>query len=180
MFELLLALALVTAEPDNEPSGHNTPLMREVVRGLAVHMELLDARETTYYFVRESEWDNDLLIMRRRHAELKGVPPISDSVRFPSRDYIAALLTDNRTYSRILEGRRDGEPGRYEEIMAVTRENDKLYKVWDAVRDAKCEYYYVSVRRTALKRCMELIGEEAYYAGRLPPHVPVWRFQRVP
>ena len=45
-------------------------------------------------------------------------------------------------------------------------------------RHAACEYYYVTVRRQALKKLKEMIGDQAYYSGSLPPHVPVWRFAR--
>jgi hypothetical protein len=59
------------------------------------------------------------------------------------------------------------------------QEADRLYQVWDTVRDARCDYYYVTVRRQALKRLRDMLGSDAYYSGVLPPHVPLWRFQRV-
>jgi hypothetical protein len=59
------------------------------------------------------------------------------------------------------------------------QETDRLYQVWDAVRDARCDYYYVTVRRQALKRLRELIGDEAYYSASFPPCVPFWRFQQI-
>ena len=51
--------------------------------------------------------------------------------------------------------------------------------MWDAVRDARCEFYYVTVRRQALKKLRDLVGEEAYLAGTLPPNVPTWRFNEL-
>ena len=65
------------------------------------------------------------------------------------------------------------------EFREAVQEADRLYQVWDNVRDARCDYYYVTVRRHALQKLREAIGPEAYYAGCLPPHVPVWRFQRI-
>jgi hypothetical protein len=59
----------------------------------------------------------------------------------------------------------------------MLRETDDLYRVWDAIRDARCESFYITTRRMALKRLRDLIGPEAYYAGHLPPYVPTWRFQ---
>jgi hypothetical protein len=47
------------------------------------------------------------------------------------------------------------------------------------VRDARCEYYYVTVRRQALKRLKDMLGEDDYYAAKLPPHVPIWRFEEI-
>jgi hypothetical protein len=37
----------------------------------------------------------------------------------------------------------------------------------------------VTVRRQALKKLREMIGENAYYYGQMPPSVPVWRFREV-
>lgn len=51
--------------------------------------------------------------------------------------------------------------------------------IWDALRDVQCDYYYVAVRRQALKDLRERIGSVAYYCGTMPPAVPVWRFRRV-
>jgi hypothetical protein len=34
----------------------------------------------------------------------------------------------------------------------------------------------VTVRRQALKKLKEMIGDDAYTLGELPPYVPVWRF----
>ena len=62
-------------------------------------------------------------------------------------------------------------------IGVAVAETDRLYRVWDAVRDARCEFYYVTVRRQALKRLKEMVGDEAFAEVDLPPHVPGWRFQ---
>jgi hypothetical protein len=60
-------------------------------------------------------------------------------------------------------------------IHVVCRDADHLYEIWDCVRDAQCEYYYVTVRRQALERVRELIGSQAFESGSLPPCLPVWR-----
>ena len=36
-----------------------------------------------------------------------------------------------------------------------------------------------ALRRGALKKLREAVGDEAYYSGHLPPHVPVWRFAQI-
>ena len=71
------------------------------------------------------------------------------------------------------------EPDRAPVVRAALKETDWLYQIWDAVRDARCEYYYVTVRRQALKRLQTMLGSEAYSAADLPPYVPVWRFQEI-
>ena len=54
-----------------------------------------------------------------------------------------------------------------------------LYVVWDALRDAKCDYYFIHIRRQALLKLREKIGAEAFAAGQMPPYVPMWRFSEV-
>ena len=62
-------------------------------------------------------------------------------------------------------------------LRVALQETDRLYQVWDKVRDARCPYYYVTVRRQALKQLRELVGEDSYYSGNLPPCVPLWHFR---
>jgi hypothetical protein len=59
------------------------------------------------------------------------------------------------------------------------QDTDRLYQLWDTVRDARCDYYYVTVRRDALKKLRDTLGLADYAAGKLPPHVPLWRFERI-
>ena len=40
-------------------------------------------------------------------------------------------------------------------VRSAMKETDRLYHVWDAVRDSRCDYYYVTVRRQALKKLKE-------------------------
>ena len=61
-------------------------------------------------------------------------------------------------------------------VRLALKETDCLYQVWDSVRDARCEYYYITVRRQALKKLHPLLGPDAYAGGEWPPHVPLWRF----
>src|SRR5262245_32582518 len=68
------------------------------------------------------------------------------------------------------------EADRADAIRTAGLETDRLYGVWDAARDARCEFYYVTVRRQALKKLKEMIGDNAYALGELPPYVPEWRF----
>ena len=89
------------------------------------------------------------------------------------------FLAFNRAYRQHIDIRQPGEPASWWELRSALQETDHLYQIWDTVRDARCEYYYVTVRRQALKRLREMLGEEAYYSGRLPPYVPMWRFQPI-
>ena len=75
-------------------------------------------------------------------------------------------------------GDPDGIVSANEEVSSYVAEADRLYHIWDLVRDAGSDCYYVTYRRQALAALREAIGRGDYYRGVLPPHVPVWRFGR--
>ena len=181
-FHYLLAVALLTAPPDAPDPALNADLydnLRPTLQNLAVEWEILDKREVRYVLTRPEDFASDLKLLRRRYHELADAPPLSDCRRFPDRSTISDLLSFNRAYRQHLDSRQSVDLVRWWELREAIQETDRLYQVWDTVRDARCEYYYVTVRRQALKRLREMIGEEAYYSGQLPPYVPVWRFQRI-
>jgi hypothetical protein len=178
----LLAAALLTSPPETPLPETKADLFAAVqvpLQILAIEWEILDPREARYVLARPEDLAADLNLLRRRHHDLRDAPPASDAVRFPERTAVNELLAFNRSFKQYVEVRQPGEPGRSWELREAVNEIDHLYHVWDTVRDARCEYYYVTVRRQALKRLREMVGEEAYYSAMLPPHVPVWRCQEI-
>jgi hypothetical protein len=183
--EWILAAALLSSplSGDLQDPGalkDQFPTLRIPLVTLALEWEILDPRETRYVLARPEDMLSDLQMLRRRYQELDGAPPLADAARFPDRTVVNELLVFNRAYRKYLEERQPIEPAHASELRTVLQEVDHLYQVWDAVRDARCEYYYVTVRRQALKRLHDLMDEEDYALGLLPPHVPLWRFQQVP
>ena len=89
---------------------------------------------------------------------------MNDSMRFPDRNAINEMLVFNRAlaqpHSHSTICSYSPPPTAGEGIL----KRSKLYQVWDAVRDAKCEFYYITVCRHALKKVRSLVGTEAYYA----------------
>lgn len=107
-------------------------------------------------------------------------PPLCDRDRFPPREVAARAMQFNRAYRRHVEGRALWQTHRAEEWGQVKEEVEHLYRCWDWLHAAQggqagdaCYW------RQSLRRLRELIGDEAYYAGRMPPCVPVWRFQEL-
>ena len=180
-FDYLLAAVLLSAPADKDlavgPEVFGT--VGPAVQKLALKWEILDPREVRYVLTRAEDFTTDLKLLRRRQRDLADAPLLSDGSRFPERAVISDLLTFNRAYRQHIDSRQAVEVVHWWELREAVQEADRLYHIWDTVRDARCEYYYVTVRRQALKRLKEMIGEEAYHAGQLPPHVPVWRFQRI-
>jgi hypothetical protein len=181
-YATFVAIALLSAPsgtPEAPIAAADWPELQAALHAVAIEWEILDPREVKYVLARPDDFENDLNLLRRRQHELNGVPKLQDSKRFPERALVSDLLSFNRAYRRHLDTRSVLEPDRGDLFREALRETDWLYQVWDAVRDARCEFYYVTVRRQALKRLHELVGTEAYHAGNLPPHVPLWRFQEV-
>jgi hypothetical protein len=178
----VLALALLTAPPGApDPPGISGlfDTIKGPIQSLAVKWEILDPREARYILARQEDFSADLNLLRRRYRELSGAPAVADSRRLPERPLVNDLLAFNRAYRQHIDVRQPLELIHWWELRTALQETDRLYQVWDAVRDARCDYYYVTVRRQALKRLRDLIGEEAYYGANLPPCVPLWQFQRI-
>lgn len=179
----LLAFSLLTAPIDRQserPEGWQaTDVVRPTLQYLAIASELLDPREIRYILARAEEFDADLALLQRRSRDLTDAPCLADGQRFPDRPTVNEMLAFNRCYRQYLNVRQSMELAHAWKYQAALQETDQLYEIWDIARDARCEYYYVSVRRQALRRLREMVGDEAYYTGRLPPHVPVWRFQKI-
>ncbi|MBY0526327.1 MAG: hypothetical protein K2R98_23235 [Gemmataceae bacterium] len=176
---LLAAALLIQPEDPKAASPELYTAVRLPLQTLAINWEILDPREVRYVLARPEDFSSDLALLRRRYQELDDAPSLCDGQRFPDRTSINDLLAFNRAFRQHIDVRQPGEPSRCWELRGALQETDHLYHIWDTVRDARCEYYYVTVRRQALKRLRDLLGEEAYYNAKLPPHVPVWRCQVV-
>jgi len=175
----LVAVTLLTTPPDTPeppPDAAQWPDIQEALVALAMEWEVLDPRETRFVFARLEDFEDNINLVRRRYRELQGAPRLGDCQRFPDHGTVNDFLGFNRAYRRYLDARQPVEQDRCESLHAALRETDDLYQVWDAVRDARCEYYYITVRRAALKRLRNLVGSDDYAAGQLPPVVPMWRF----
>ena len=89
------------------------------------------------------------------------------------QEVFSGEILSNQTYRQNLENRLAVETVRARELQEAIQESDGLFFLWNLVRDARCDYYDVTVRRQALKRLRDLAGEEAYSSGHLPPYVPL-------
>jgi hypothetical protein len=177
--DYVLAVAVLTApsgHPEGEPLREHACLAKPLV-ALALQWELLDPREAALMALQPEGFEADLRHMQRRYHELIDAPPLVDHQRFPCRELACEFLTFNRAYHSHLTLCRECE-GHGRELDQALTETDQLYHIWDLVRDAGSECYYVSVRRHALAALRAAIGPGEYYGGVLPPHVPVWRFER--
>lgn len=181
MCEYMIAICLLTTPSTTEIRNieqYNTPEVRCILQKLAVEEEVLDPREVRYILERPEDFKTDLALIRKRYDDLFDAPRVADCMRFPTRDVINDMLAFNRAYKNHLEMAKsiDWNKAWYDNAI---EETDFLYKLWDKARDSRCEYYYVTVRRQALKDLNGMMkGWGGYYNG-MPPHVPIWRFRRI-
>ena len=177
--DLLLAAVLLSIPPGT-PAGCPTPAewpgLRDAVQQVAVEMEILERRETRYVLTRPEDFCADLNMLRRRRAELADAPKAADARRFPDKETVSDLIRFNRAFDKHINARKDAESDRAAPLELVRRENERLYTIYSAVRESQCGYQDVTVRRGALKKLRDLIGDEAFQTGELPPNVPTWRF----
>jgi hypothetical protein len=181
-YRLLAAMALLTAPPETTQPTIDPEVyaaVREPLRELAIQWEVLDPREAPFMLARKEEFRDDLGMLQRRYQELADAPSVHDCLRFPTRTAVTEVLDFNRSYRRYLDMQQPVERARWWEYQSAAEETDHLYHIWDTVRDARCECYYVHIRRRALKTLRDMIGDDAYYTGQLPPYVPLWRFQEI-
>jgi hypothetical protein len=178
-YPLALAL-LVTPSPATAPDPDVANLwhLAPTMQALGVELEILDQRELRYVLARPEDVQSDVRLLRRRWAELADAPPLHDAMRFPDRALVNELLSFNRAYRQHLDNRQGMDGAAWWELREAIHETDRLYGIWDTVRDARCDYYYVTVRRQALAKLRDLVGFRAYSSGAIGPHVPVWRFGR--
>lgn len=177
------AIAVLMGSPDFDepfPAEPDLGAAQAALKEVAVEIEILDEREKTYFFLgpKEEDWHNDVRLLRNRYKELKDCPRLASADNFIwGRTEISELTNFNRQYYKVLEKQSLNNPDRYDLFKLALKDTNMLYQTWDALRDSKCHFYYTVVKRQALKRLKDTIGEEDFLAGRMPDHVPVWTFR---
>lgn len=181
--DLILAVTLLSAPvgtPEQVPTEERWGALRGAIYQTAVMWEIMDPREERYLLATRTDFETDLNLLRNRYTELADAPKLADCHRLPDRHTVNDLIRFNRAFRKHLEQREIWEADRADLFQEAMRETDRFYHQWDAVRDAQCDFYYVTVRRTALKKLRDAIGADAFAAGAMPPYVPEWRFASAP
>lgn len=166
------ALLLLPLDPPAAPSRE----LREAVWSVAVDLEIADgcpwmAEDTDD----AAALGDELPMLRGRLTEARDWPPACDARRWPDRLAVVAALDFNGQYRHHLRTYGKDDAAR----DAALRDAEDLFAVWDALDDAQLNTGPYS-RRYHLARLRDLLGEDAYAAGRMPPAVPVWRFREIP
>jgi hypothetical protein len=177
--DLFLATIMLSAPvgtPEQVPPPERWSTVQEAIHEIAIDWEILDPRETRYVLAKPDDFQIDLDFLRKRKADLADAPKLVEAARLPDRRIMDDHIQFNRAYRKHLDQRLIWEADRVDVLGEAVRETDRLYRLWDAMREAKCEFHYVTYRRLALKKLKEGIGATVYETGDLPPCVPEWRF----
>jgi hypothetical protein len=180
--EWILAAMLLYSPPESSiPTieANEWPAFRDALFQIAKDQQLLDPREQHFLLRKPDDLKHDLNMLRRRHQDLHNAPRLEEADRFPPREAVNAMLGFNRSYRENMEAKQMVEPHRADFYADSIREADRLHEVWDHVRDARCDFYYITVRRQALKKLKEATGEAAFTHAAMPPCVPLWRFEEI-
>jgi hypothetical protein len=172
-FVLALAVLLAPADAAGAPAPSEHAGLWRTVQAVALALEVLDPREMRGVLARPQDFEADLALIRKRHRELGDAPPVCDAWRFPARELAVNMLAVNRERHRELTLKRQAI-GPHPALDGALAECERLYRVWDAVRDARSEFYYVGVRRQALALLRQTLGDPAYHSAHLPPAAPAW------
>lgn len=170
-----VAVKQVQKVEDNKPKLHPAWSAQNIFQFHYMTIEVMDERELRYTLVKPEEFLSDLRMLENRVKDLADAPFICDTIILPDRTLVNELLMFNRAHLKYLNDCKQLYHYR-KDIQDAIQETELLYQVWDCVRDARCEYYYVHIRRQALKKLEGFLGPICDPKFQLPPHVPIWRF----
>ncbi len=145
--------------------------MSVAAQAVLVMAGVLDPVECKSFLVKDDELKKDATILMARWAELWDMPPAWDADRLPARQQIDEACSFNRAMRLWLSNRLPNDHLNAEQLHDAIQDLDRRYVIWDLARDARSTYCWVSGKRKALDKLRDLIGDEAYYSGRLPSHI---------
>lgn len=177
-YKLLFAILLLTSPSDTDQISQPQRLFCALsgsLQEVAIAWEIMDSRERSHVLARDQDLKFDLHMLQNRIEELQFAPYVQESQRFPDKEIVNGMISFNRMYHQDMLTRLSFDQLHSEHVRHAVQENQKLFQIWDTVRDIKCPYFYITVRRRALNRLRQQIGDRAFYSGELPPPVPMER-----
>ena len=156
--------------PPPRPVPASFALIRTACLAYGIAAEIIDQREAPWLFANPESFAADWRILTGRLEELRDAPRLFEAHRFPPRCVCCQMLALNRGYAEHLAAVSALYPRR--DWRALRAETARRHEVYDCVRDASCDYYHAPVKRRALMRLREMLGDAAFYAGRVPEPIP--------
>lgn len=170
-----LAVVALTA-PAGVADGH--PHLGPAVQQLACCWELLDPREQASRPMQRSSYAANLAWLRQRYLDLHDTPSLGDIYRLPPLRVVEEHLAFNRAFRKTLQQRACAHPpGPARDLLhRHLNETDRRHRLWDLMRDAHVECYYLTARRRTLCQLRQALGPDAYDRCDWPTVVPLEAF----
>lgn len=127
----------------------------------------------------KKQFHDVLLELWTRRDEFINAPRMHELERFPSREIVQEHIHFARQYSWNLEKAAEVDFAFAPYYLATQREIQNSLRYWQTLNSATSSYVYLYGRRKYLMELKEMLGDEAFYRGELPPHVPYWNFREV-
>lgn len=164
---IVICLALLFSD---QPAA--MPSLNHAMQFTCIACEIMDERERKYMFAKADDFQFDLGTMRKRWRDLYDAPRLHECYLWPERCIVTELLQVNRSQKMHFENVRELYPHDLR-FVAIIDDLNERYRLWDYARDARCEYYYIHVRREAMKKLLRSVGEQEFSRGELPSVVPM-------
>lgn len=174
---LLASMALDGHLPD-PIALYLMPFLRPCILALAVEDEILDPRECRYTLTNEPLADLKRLQEKRRtYAHF---PRLHEGDHLPTAEQIQLRTRLAAAVQYEITNRQAMGMIEPHLLLAMKKETERLQTFWGYAYDVRCPYYYVCVKREALAKLVQMLGEERFFRGDWPDPVPFRHFQRIP
>lgn len=151
-----------------------------VVQQYFIREQVLDIDEAHNFCQFDKGFLADLQVMFNRQIELTGVPRIEAVMVFGiDKASCNELLMFNHRHEKYLRNMRKLYPSQEKLYSRIIKDNKRRYDIYNRIYDCYRLEYLIMDRRFSLRDLRNLIGEENFYAGRLPDHVPFQYFTEV-
>ena len=171
MWDLLTALLILS--PITPPVPHKAPAPAwQALKRVALRLEVVGPGELWI-----DDYRSEVGYVRTHWRELADAPPLADAYWLPPAAVAREWRCFNLRYQQGVQQRRAAEAHHREEWSDALQEAEQICEILFLVETAASPNKSWVCRRQALRQLRELLGPEAYAAGRLPPCVPLWRFQ---
>jgi hypothetical protein len=98
---------------------------------------------------------------------------------YTSSEQTMPILLFSNSYSSFCKKRIEFGDSNVEVLIQTLEEIAFLYQIYDLVDDTVRSEYNLFRKRQSLHKIKQIIGEEDFYSGKLPPFVPIWRFSKI-
>lgn len=187
MFELIRAVvAAFLLCSDVQPPNEVIRFVRFPIRQICIASQVaskdeFDTFHSYVFLTYDTTMSSDLDVLRRRVESCRHLPRLEELRLFVNtpQPEARALVDFSEAHIAYLEMFIRLHPGNSSAAQRHLNEAYELYRIWSHLLNSRLEFFSVVDRRTYLLKLKQALGDEMYYSGRMPPHVPLWRFTEV-